>query len=160
MRSLSRREIFPALGATALVGVTAATFAMPETLTAAPKAKPEGHSPIIKARNAYFAARADIERIGDEPAATPNHPHHQDNQRRSTAACDAMCAASAFLAYHPAKDYADLTAKAEVANLEFREYCSDFEMESTSDEVQLALSIIADVVRLREKPQKPMDKNI
>lgn len=151
MRSLSRREIFPALGATALAGIAAAGLAKPETLTAAPQAKPEGHSPIIKARNDYFAARADIERIGDEPAATPSHPQYQDNQRRSAAACEAMCAATAFLAHHPAKNRADLIAKAEVANLEFREYCSDFEMQNTSDEVQLALSIIADAVRLTPK---------
>ena len=62
-----------------------------------------------------------------------------------------MWAATAFLAHYPAKNHADLTAKAEVANLEFREYCSDFEMQNTSDEVQLALSIIADVVRLAPK---------
>ncbi|GAN71101.1 hypothetical protein ASY01nite_22220 [Acetobacter syzygii] len=40
MRSLSRREIFPTLGATALAGIAAAGLAKPETLAAAPKAKP------------------------------------------------------------------------------------------------------------------------
>lgn len=40
MRSLSRRDIFPALGATALAGIAAAGIAKSETLPAAPKAKP------------------------------------------------------------------------------------------------------------------------
>ncbi|MCX2560558.1 hypothetical protein OQ252_03940 [Acetobacter farinalis] len=148
MRSLSRRDIFPAIGATALAGIAAAGFAKPETLTAAPTAKPEGKSPIIKARDEYFSARADVERIGDEPAATPGHPHHQDNNERSLAACEAMWAAIAFLAHTPAKNLHDLKAKTEVANIEFPEYCDAFVMEETSDEVQLAISIISDLHRL------------
>lgn len=40
MRSLSRRDIFPAIGATALAGIAAAGFATPETLTAEPRKKP------------------------------------------------------------------------------------------------------------------------
>lgn len=45
MRSVNRRDIFPALGATALAGLAAAGLAKPETLTAAPAAKPEGKNP-------------------------------------------------------------------------------------------------------------------
>ena len=40
MRSINRRDIFPAIGATALAGIAAAGLAKPETLTAAPAAKP------------------------------------------------------------------------------------------------------------------------
>lgn len=40
MRSINRRDIFPALGATALAGIAAVGIAKSETLPAAPKAKP------------------------------------------------------------------------------------------------------------------------
>ncbi|GBR57502.1 hypothetical protein AA18889_1196 [Acetobacter senegalensis DSM 18889] len=46
MRSLSRRDLFPAFGATALAGIAAAGLAKPETLTAAPAAKPEGKDAV------------------------------------------------------------------------------------------------------------------
>lgn len=43
MRSATRRDLFPAIFATGLVGVAASGLAKPETLTAAPVAKPEGN---------------------------------------------------------------------------------------------------------------------
>lgn len=48
MRSINRRDIFPAFGAAALAGIAAAGLAKPETLTAAPVAKPEGQHPDAK----------------------------------------------------------------------------------------------------------------
>lgn len=48
MRSINRRDIFPAFGAAALAGIAAAGLAKPETLTAAPAAKPEGQHPDAK----------------------------------------------------------------------------------------------------------------
>ncbi|KXV57324.1 hypothetical protein AD947_08800 [Acetobacter tropicalis] len=148
MRSINRRDAFTALGATALAGIAAAGFAKPETQTAAPVAKPEGHSPIIKARDDYFSARADIERIRGEPAAVPSHPDHADYEKRNLTACEKMWNSVGFLAHTAAKNLHDLKAKADVANLEFPEYCDAFVMDASSDEVQLAISVIADLVRL------------
>lgn len=152
MRSLSRRDIFPAFGATALAGIAAAGLAKPETLTAAPAAKPEGHSPIIAARNTYQEARALIEamNVSEPPAAIPGHPDYPAWQKKQDALCKTMWDAVTFLSRTNSKTWFDIKAKSEVANLEFPEYCQSFVMEEDADEVRLAISLINDVTRLSQ----------
>lgn len=148
MRS-TRREVFTSLlAAPALAGIAAAGFAKPEVIMAAPAENQEIPTPIIKARNEYFAARAAVDKISDEPAAMPRHPDHEDNMQRSNAACEKMWDCVSILANTDAINIHDLKAKAEVAKIEFTEYCEAFVMEASSDEVQLAASIINDFVRL------------
>ena len=149
MRSLSRRDIFPALGATALAGIAAAGLAKPETLTAA---KPEGHSPIIAAGNEYKKARSlmDANAATEIPASIPGHPDYPAWQKEQDALCKTMWDIVAFLSKTPSKTWLDVKVKSEISSLEFPEYCKNFVMEEDADEVQLAISLINDVTRLSQ----------
>lgn len=80
MRSMNRRDLFPALGATALAGIAAAGFAKPETLTAAPKKAPALTSEqrlvalseeFIAIQHEIDAAHAPCETFEQEEAASP-----------------------------------------------------------------------------------------
>lgn len=148
MRSLSRRDIFPAIGATALAGIAAAGFATPETLTAASKAKPEGHSPLIQARNEYFAARTELDRLSLLPSASPGHPDYEANDAKMDVVFGTMKTTLAFLASSRARNMAELRAKADVAEVETTDYVDGFVVEKDADEMKIAFSVIADLVRL------------
>ncbi|OUI94063.1 hypothetical protein HK13_06790 [Acetobacter indonesiensis] len=148
MRSLSRRDIFPALGATALAGIAATGFAKPETLTAAPTAKPEGHSPIIKARNEYFVARTELDRLSLLPSASPGHPDYKINDAQMDVVFSKMKKTLSFLVSARAQNMAELRAKADVAEVETRDYVDVFVVEADADEMKIAFSLVADLVRL------------
>lgn len=153
MRS-TRREVFTSLLATpALAGIAAAGFAKPETLTAAPVAKPEGHSPIIAACHEYFKNMrlADMMSAGDPPQAYPSYPDYEIWDRKHFSLLEKAWDAAAFMAAAPSKTWADVKAKAQVANKEFTEYCAFHVMENQSNETRLALSIIQDIARLSEQ---------
>lgn len=153
MRSINRRDIFPAFGAAALAGIAAAGLAKPETLTAAPAAKPEGHSLIIAARHEYFKNihLADVMSAGNPPQSYPSHPDYEIWDRKHFSLLEKAWDAAAFMAAAPSKTWADVKAKAQVANKEFTDYCAFHVMENQSNETRLALSIIQDIARLSEQ---------
>lgn len=80
MRSVNRRDIFPALGTVLLGGIATASLAKPESLSA-PSAKPEGHKSdahlialceqFIAVQRKIDAAHAPISTFEDEERAEP-----------------------------------------------------------------------------------------
>ncbi|OUI92853.1 hypothetical protein HK17_09700 [Acetobacter indonesiensis] len=146
---MNRRNAFKSLlAAPALTGIAAAGFIQPETLTAAPAVKPEGHSLIIKARNEYFSARAELDRRSLLPSARPGHPDFKDNDAHMDVVFRKMKKTLAFLASVPAQNMVELRAKADVAEIETPDYVDVFDVEKDADEMKISLSVIADVVRL------------
>lgn len=152
MRSVNRRDIFPALGTVLLGGIATASLANPESLSAAP-AKPEGHSLIIAARHEYFKNIhfADVMSAGDPPHSYLSHPDYEIWDRKHLSLLEKAWDAVAFMAVTPSKTWADVKAKAQVANKEFADYCALYVMENQSNETRLALSIIQDIARLSEQ---------
>lgn len=80
MRSVNRRDIFPALGTVLLGGIATASLAKPESLSTA-HAKPEGHHPdarlialcekFISLQHEIDAIHAPIDSFEDEERAEP-----------------------------------------------------------------------------------------
>ncbi|KXV55428.1 hypothetical protein AD947_16140 [Acetobacter tropicalis] len=149
MRSLSRRDIFPALGATALAGIAAAGLAKPETLTAAPIAKPEGKSPslIMAAYYSYFEADAAIDSISTEPRYPFGSYEDDEQMERAGRHVDQRQRALETLGSSACSTKEELRAKANVLLHHLPDAIDAFALDRESEEIKLALSVAADAVR-------------
>ncbi|MFT8802749.1 MULTISPECIES: hypothetical protein [Gluconobacter] len=145
MRSVNRRDIFPALGTVLLGGIATASLAKPESLSAKAVRK---ETAISKAFRAYHEAYSAMDRIADLSPVKLGSPEDKAREAFLLRESDKLQNALEVLAETRATCHEDLRLKSLIVLKDFPEAVDAFELLPDSVEIRLVLSVAHDAAHL------------